>query len=244
MSWVAIKWARKQRAGSPITKAVLTNLALHADEKGFCWPAQETMAREIECSVDSVQRALKKLEGRVLWRIKRKSSDGRRISDAYQLRLDREPEQPQSNPSGPAPCGPADDGRQAAGSPAAEPQADASPGGTVRPKYLEEEIQESSHRLLRNTLGGGRLEKRLGKVVFNSWFGKVFYVGQKDQILLLRVANRFIAGRIEQQFEHAVIQCFQPEHQVVRVRVLVRKDATATEGATENLNEPGRGPAP
>ena len=87
MSWRAIKWARKQRTGSQTAKAVLICLAHHSDDRGFCWPSQETVAAEIESSVDSVQRALKKaLVPSFVQRIKRKSSDGRRISDSYRLR--------------------------------------------------------------------------------------------------------------------------------------------------------------
>ena len=129
MSWNAIKWARKQRVGSTTAKGVLITLALHADETGYCWPSQETIATEIESSVDSIQRALKKhLEPAFVRRIKRKSSDGRRISDGYQLMLGRAPDSVQSKSCGPASCGPVGVGDQAVQSTATEPQTDASPG--------------------------------------------------------------------------------------------------------------------
>jgi hypothetical protein len=62
MSVDALSWAKKQRAGSPAAKCVLMILADYADEHGVCWPSQETLARESEQSVDSVQRQLKALE--------------------------------------------------------------------------------------------------------------------------------------------------------------------------------------
>jgi Helix-turn-helix domain/DnaA N-terminal domain len=228
MSWRAIKWARKQRVGSQTAKAVLICQALHADNNGFCWPSQETIAKEIESSVDSVQRALKKvLVPTFVHRIKRKSSDGRRISDAYQLLLDRD----LCGPCSSAPCGSVDDSYQTAKRVAAEPQTDALPGSTVRPKYLEENINESSCRNVRDTLGGARLEKRLGKVIFNSWFAKVVFVGERGQLLILQAENRHLADHIEQQFDHRILECFQPEcRQAVRVRVFVRKDKTLSEG--------------
>ena len=227
MSWPAIKWARKQNAGSTTAKAVLICLAHHADQFGYCWPSQETIASEIESSVDSVQRALKKhLVPRLVRRIKRKSSDGRRISDAYQLNLGGGTDTANPNPRGPAPCGPADGRCQTANAAFAEPQRDDSADRTVRPKSLKENIQESSGRLLRCTPGGRRLEKRLGKAVFDSWFVKVFFVEERDRVLLLHTDNRFVASRVEQQFDQNILDCFRPEYETaVRVKALVWKDA-------------------
>ena len=242
MSWRAISWARKQRTDSAIAKAVLISLALHADDKGFCWPAQETMAAEIECSVDSIQRALKKLaRSQLLSRIKRKSSDGRRISDAYQLNLNRR-EDSQSGACGPAPCGLGNDSHQAADDTATKPQIDASPGGTERPKYSKETIQESSDRYLLNTPGGVRLEKKLGKELFNCWFAKVTFIGERDRILILQAPTRLVAAKIAQWYDSEIVQCFQPEHkEAVRVKVIIPK--TSAEGDTENSGGIGRGPA-
>lgn len=243
MSWRATAWACKQRAGSVITKAVLMALARYADDKGYCWPAQETMARDIECSVDSVQRSLKKLERSFVRRIKRKSSDGRRISDAYQLLIDRGPDGVQSDSGGPAGCGPADAGHQAANTTSAAPQTYASPGGTLRPKSSEEIIQESSCRFLRETPGGARLEKKLGKELFNCWFAKVTFIGQRDHILILQAPTRLVAVKIAQWYDSEIVQCFQPEHkEAVRVQVIVPKNSA--EGDAENSGGIGRGPAP
>ena len=41
---------------------LLMTIATYADEYGFCWPAQTTLARDAEMSVDTVQRQLKILE--------------------------------------------------------------------------------------------------------------------------------------------------------------------------------------
>jgi hypothetical protein len=246
MSWRVIKWARKQRVGSPTAKAVLICQAHHADDNGLCWPSQETIAAEIETSVDSVQRALKKvLVPTFVHRIKRKSSDGRRISDAYRLRFDRAPDEAQPDSCRPAPCGPMDGDARAAKIPVAEPQTGASPDGTVRPKYLEENLQESSCRRISETPGGARLEKKLGKGVYNSWFAKVLFIGVRDQLLTLHAPTAHVAEKIEQWFDPEIVRCFEPEYkQVVRVRVIIRKSATSFEGGTQNSSQPEPGPAP
>jgi Helix-turn-helix domain len=242
VSWRAIKWVRKQRAGSQTAKAVLICLAHHADDNGFCWPSQDTIAAEIESSVDSVQRALKKvLIPSFVQRIKRKSSDGRRISDAYRLRLDRVPDEHQPDSCGVAPCGLVEDDNRTANSPIAGPQTSNTPGGTVRPKYLEEDLQESSCRRLGETPGGARLEKKLGKVLFNCWFAKVIFIGERDQLLILEADRRHIARHIQEQFDHNILDAFRPEHkEAVRVKVIVRQGPP---GGTENSSGPGRGPA-
>lgn len=194
MSWRCIAWARKQLVGSASAKAVLICLAHHADEKGYCWPSQETISAETEISVDSVQRAFKRhLEGKFVRRIKRKSTDGRRISYASELMLDRTPADHKSASCGAAPCGIAEAGNRAANALPAKPQIDPSPDGNVRPKSLEEQIQESSNRTLRNTPGGVRLLKWLGKAQFDAWFAKVLLIGERDQYLILQADTKFIA---------------------------------------------------
>ena len=62
MSWQATEWARRQATGSKSRKVLLLAIATYADENGFCWPAQETLAKDTEMSVDTVQRQLKILE--------------------------------------------------------------------------------------------------------------------------------------------------------------------------------------
>jgi len=117
---------------------------------------------------------------------------------------------------------------QAARSPLAKPQKDPPPDSMVRPKYLEELLQESSGRRLSEMPGGARLAKKLGKVLFETWFAKATFVEERDQILVLQTDTRLAANRIEQQFDQDVLDAFQPEHKgAVRVRVLVRKGKTA-----------------
>lgn len=62
MSWQATVWAEQQQTGSPARKVILLVLANYADEYGYCYPGQRTIARGTEQSVDTVQRHLKRLE--------------------------------------------------------------------------------------------------------------------------------------------------------------------------------------
>jgi DNA-binding transcriptional MocR family regulator len=62
MSWKATAWALRQATGAARRKLLLLALANYADETGVCWPSQETLARDTEQSVDTVQRQLNVLE--------------------------------------------------------------------------------------------------------------------------------------------------------------------------------------
>ncbi len=62
MSWKATAWALGQTTGAARRKLLLLALANYADEAGVCWPSQETLARDTEQSVDTVQRQLDVLE--------------------------------------------------------------------------------------------------------------------------------------------------------------------------------------
>ena len=62
MSWKATAWALGQTTGAARRKLLLLALANYADENGVCWPSQETLARDTEQSVDTVQRQLDVLE--------------------------------------------------------------------------------------------------------------------------------------------------------------------------------------
>ena len=62
MSVQAISWALSVEAGSPSAKCTLLCIANYADEHGRCWPAQSTIAKQSEQSVDTVQRRIKDLE--------------------------------------------------------------------------------------------------------------------------------------------------------------------------------------
>ena len=61
MSWQATAWTERQTTGSPSRKALLLVMANYADQDGFCWPSQETLAAGAEISLDTVQRQSKKL---------------------------------------------------------------------------------------------------------------------------------------------------------------------------------------
>src|ERR1700680_2933608 len=62
MSWEAVAWAIRQPTGAARRKLLLLVLANYADKNGICWPSQETLARDSEQSVDTVQRQLDVLE--------------------------------------------------------------------------------------------------------------------------------------------------------------------------------------
>lgn len=85
-------WARAQRTGSPGSKAVLMVLADYADERGTCWPAQETIAWETEMSTSTVYRRLRDLEALGLVTTERsKRPDGTWWPNRYRLALAHPP---------------------------------------------------------------------------------------------------------------------------------------------------------
>jgi hypothetical protein len=86
MSWQATAWAVEQTTGSPGAKLMLLTLANYADETGCCWPSQETLARDTEQSLDSVQRYLRKLEKlKLIRKVARPMGSGRWSSRTYFL---------------------------------------------------------------------------------------------------------------------------------------------------------------
>lgn len=62
MSVEAMRWVYAQRAPA-LAKAVLVNLAWHANDQGIAWPSQTTIAKECGMSVSAVKRHLHTLEG-------------------------------------------------------------------------------------------------------------------------------------------------------------------------------------
>ena len=62
MSFQAMAWAVKQKVGNATGKAILLMLANYADERGECFPSQERLADECECSVATVARWVKAFE--------------------------------------------------------------------------------------------------------------------------------------------------------------------------------------
>ena len=88
MSYQATAWAIKIKAGSAGQKAVLLALAHYANENGYCWPSQTTLAKVTEQSVDTVQRNLRRLEASCyIKRILLPRSGGRWSRHAYQLNM-------------------------------------------------------------------------------------------------------------------------------------------------------------
>lgn len=82
-----LRWARTQRAGHAITKAVLLVLASHADRHGITFPSQRTIAEEVEVSPASVNRHVKRLLELGLIEVTRPGAG--RSAAGYRLAVDR-----------------------------------------------------------------------------------------------------------------------------------------------------------
>lgn len=86
MSGAALGWAKAQTATSMIAKAVLICLADYADAEGLAWPAIPNLAKEVQVSDRTVQRALRALEkDGLLTREDRTRKDGGQTSNGYRL---------------------------------------------------------------------------------------------------------------------------------------------------------------
>lgn len=84
----AVTWAIDQPVTGRIDKLVLAALAKHSDCDGWCWPKQETLAGIAGCSVDTVQRSLKRLSvAGLISRTRRGKKGGGRTSDLYRLHM-------------------------------------------------------------------------------------------------------------------------------------------------------------
>jgi len=92
MSVAAVAWALQQPITDTTTKLLLVALADYADADNSCWPKQETLAEIAgHCSVDTVQRHLRKLEADgYVTRERRHLSNGNRTSDRYVLGAPRQ----------------------------------------------------------------------------------------------------------------------------------------------------------
>ena len=88
MSGAALGWAKAQKAPSMIAKAVLICLADYADADGVAWPAIPNLAKEVQVSDRTVQRALTALAEAGLLEIERRTrKDGGWTSNGYRLAL-------------------------------------------------------------------------------------------------------------------------------------------------------------
>jgi len=45
-------------------KMVMIVITMHKMNKGYCWPSEETLAREASCSISTVKKAIKGLQGK------------------------------------------------------------------------------------------------------------------------------------------------------------------------------------
>jgi hypothetical protein len=92
MSWQATAWAMRQTTGAARRKLLLLALASYADRNGVCWPSQETLARNTEQSVDSVQRQLDSLEKlKLIQRERKPKRRGQWQGHCYKLPLQTGP---------------------------------------------------------------------------------------------------------------------------------------------------------
>ena len=91
MSFSALKWARAiefDRSG----KAVLVDLAFRANAVNECWPKCKTIAKSLNVSKDTVERALKRLRATGLVTVRQQyDKRGRRTANRYQLNVDATP---------------------------------------------------------------------------------------------------------------------------------------------------------
>jgi DnaA N-terminal domain len=77
-----------------------------------------------------------------------------------------------------------------------------------------------------NGLGvfAARIEKRLGRPIYHSWFRNVGLVEATDGTVILSANSEQIKNRIEQWYGIDILECFEPEYEnIVRVDVIVRK---------------------
>lgn len=99
MSFEALNWAVKVKAGGPGHKAVLLALAQYADEAQSCFPSQALLAEVTEQGVRTIQRQLAQLEDRGLIRsVARGRRGGGRISNRYTLMVGTKPADMAGNP--------------------------------------------------------------------------------------------------------------------------------------------------
>lgn len=92
MSVEAWAWALKRKTGSQGRKLVLLCLANYASKNGLCWPAQSSIAKQTEQSIDTLQRRLDELEtGGFLTRVARAEQNGKKGGKyLYQLQMKAE----------------------------------------------------------------------------------------------------------------------------------------------------------
>ena len=88
MSVKAMAWALEQSTENPVDKLILIALGNYADDADQCFPSRRTLARIAMCSLDTVDRAIKRLEAAGM--IRKEVRQGARglTSNAYELCMD------------------------------------------------------------------------------------------------------------------------------------------------------------
>lgn len=61
MAWKCVEWSYSVQGISPTAKAILANLAHHADQVGRCWPAVDTICAETGLSRRTVQQNIRSM---------------------------------------------------------------------------------------------------------------------------------------------------------------------------------------
>lgn len=88
MSVKAMAWALEQQTENPVDKLILIALGNYADDADQCFPSRRTLARIAMCSLDTVDRAIKRLEA--VGYVRKEARQGARglTSNAYTLVTD------------------------------------------------------------------------------------------------------------------------------------------------------------
>lgn len=89
MSVEAVHWALTRQTDEAVDKLVLIALANFAGEDHTSWPSRKTLAKAGMCSLDTVDRANRRLEARGLIRkTARTHQNGAKTSNVYELNVD------------------------------------------------------------------------------------------------------------------------------------------------------------
>jgi hypothetical protein len=227
MSWQATAWAAKQATGSPSRKLLLLALANYADASGRAYPSQETLARDTEQSVDTVQRQIKQLVNLGLIRVeKRPGVKGQWAGRVYYLGLPKEDIPEPQNAAWPG-------GNHAAPRPATMPQKARSPcRKAVRHEPIEQPIEPHARAKAEprqaapspGRLGAAceALAQRIGQDRFASWFGKVKLLSEHEGEVTLAVPTKFIRDYVTTHFGGEMIEAWKcVSIDVERVTVIV-----------------------
>ena len=88
MSVAALNWAFQQITDQPVDKLILLALADYANDVSECWPSRKKLAERGMCSVDTVDRALKRMGGRFISIERRTDPKRGHTSSMYTLHIE------------------------------------------------------------------------------------------------------------------------------------------------------------